>query len=85
MKTLKIALISALMVLGNSIYAQQVSNEKFGNTLNLGAGIGYYGYLGRALPVIGINYELDVVRNFTLAPFTGIYSYRNDYYWVITR
>ena len=55
--------------------------EKYGNTLNLGAGIGYYGYVGRSLPVGTLNYEFDVARNFTLAPFVGIYSYQNYYYW----
>jgi len=28
-----------------------------------------------------INYELDVARNFTLAPFIGIYSYQRYSYW----
>ena len=55
--------------------------EKFGNTLNLGAGIGYYGNVGRTLPVGMLNYEFDVARNFTLAPFVGFYSYQNYYYW----
>jgi hypothetical protein len=57
------------------------SSEKYGNTLNLGLGLGYYGYIGHALPVVIFNYEFDVARNFTLAPFVGIYSYRNYYYW----
>lgn len=55
--------------------------EKFGNTLNLGAGIGYYGSVGHSLPVGMLNYEFDVARNFTLAPFVGIYTYQNYYYW----
>lgn len=55
--------------------------EKYGNTLNLGTGIGYYGYVGHLLPVGTLNYEFDVARNFTLAPFTGIYSYQKYYYW----
>ena len=55
--------------------------EKHGNTLNLGAGVGYFGYVGHALPVGMINYEFDVARNFTLAPFVGVYSYQNYYYW----
>ncbi len=55
--------------------------EKYGNTLNLGAGIGYNGYVGHSFPIGMINYEFDIARNFTLAPFVGIYSYRNYYYW----
>ena len=64
-----------------NINAQAEYPEKFGNTLNLGAGIGYYGYVGRSLPVGFLNYEFDVFRNFTLSPFIGIYSYRDNYYW----
>lgn len=56
--------------------------EKFGRTLNLGAGFGYYGgYANRVSPVVTLNYEFDIARNFTLAPFVGVYSYTNDYYW----
>jgi hypothetical protein len=61
------------------------SSEKFGKTLNLGVGIGgysgYYGYIGRTLPVLHIDYEFDVAKNFTLAPFISFYSYRNRYRW----
>ncbi len=69
-------------------YAQNVHHnypEKYGNTLNVGVGIGgyygYYGYIGRSLPVVNINYEFDVAKNFTLAPFISFSSYRNTYYW----
>jgi len=55
--------------------------EKYGKTLNLSAGIGYFGYVGHALPFGSVNYEFDLARNITLAPFVGIYSYRNYYYW----
>lgn len=65
-----------------SSFAQdKPESEKFGNTLNLGAGIGYYGHVGHSLPVGTINIEFDVFRNFTLAPFAGIYTYQNYYYW----
>ncbi len=81
MKTLKIVFICALFVFGNASNAQQVANENFGKALNVGAGIGYYGYVGHAMPVLDVNYEMQVARNFTLAPFTGIYTYRNNFYW----
>lgn len=78
----KIMILSALLITGVMSKAQDApAPEKFGNTLNLGAGIGYYGYIGGALPVGMINYEFNVAKNFTLAPFAGIYSYRKDYYW----
>jgi hypothetical protein len=57
------------------------SPEKFGKTLNLGAGIGYYGYVGHIIPVGSLNFEFDIVRNFTLAPFAGAYTYTNQFYW----
>lgn len=69
-----------------NISAQEVTNtEKYGKTLNLGLGIGgyagYYGYVGRSLPVFHINYEIGAAKNFTLAPFVSFLSYSNKYYW----
>jgi hypothetical protein len=57
------------------------STEKFGKTLNLGLGIGYYGYIGGSLPVFHLNYEFDVAKDFTIAPFITFYSYSRSYYW----
>jgi hypothetical protein len=60
-------------------------SSPYGNTLNLGVGVGgyagYYGYIGRSLPVFNINYEFDVAKNFTLAPFISFYSYNRTRYW----
>jgi hypothetical protein len=52
--------------------------EKYGKTLNLGLGIGYGGYYDTPIPVVNANYEFDVARNFTLAPFITAYSYRDN-------
>ncbi len=60
---------------------QTTSPEKYGKTLNLGVGVGYYGHIGNMLPVGSLNYEFDVAKNFTLAPFIGVYSYTRYYYW----
>jgi hypothetical protein len=61
------------------------AQEKFGGTLNLGLGVGgysgYSSYTGRTLPVLHVNYEIDVARNFTLAPFVSLYTFSKDYYW----
>ena len=61
------------------------TGEKYGNTLNLGIGIGgdfgYYGYIDHSVPVFTVNYEFDVAKNFTLAPFINFSSYSNSYYW----
>lgn len=83
MKKLSIISIVLLTMLSLAGKAQEdISGpEKYGNTLNVGAGIGYYGYVGHTIPVMMLNYEFDVARNFTLAPFIGVYSYRNYYYW----
>lgn len=59
--------------------------ESYGKTLNLGLGVGgqfgYYKYVGNYLPVLHIDYEFDVAKNFTLAPFINIHTYTKSYYW----
>lgn len=71
--TLTVALI--LLTIGTNLSAQRHKSysEGYGNTLNIGLGIGgysgYYGYSGNTLPVFDINYEFGVAKNFTLAPF----------------
>lgn len=80
-------LFAFVLVLAININAQekQVPSSRFGNTLNLGVGVGgyagYYGYIGNNLPVFNINYEFEVAKNFTLAPFISFYSYKRTYYW----
>jgi hypothetical protein len=86
MKTKIISLLLLLFFLGSNVSAQQNTNysERFGHTLNLGLGVGgyagYYGYVAHSIPVLHINYEFDVARNFTLAPFMTFYTYHQDYY-----
>jgi len=78
----KLLLCSILLTL---VHLEGKAQETFGGTLNLGLGVGgysgYYGYIGRSLPVLHINYEFDVAKNFTLAPFASFYTYTNRYYW----
>lgn len=61
------------------------AQEKFGGTFNIGLGIGgyagYYHYAGSSLPVLNVNYEFDIVPNFTLAPFVSVSTYSREYYW----
>lgn len=81
MKTITLPFLFLLMILGTNLSAQHsVSGEKFGGTLNLGLGLGYYGYLGHSTPVLHADYEFSVAKDFTLAPFITFYSYRTDYY-----
>lgn len=77
------------MILGASrAKAQQnrpeSNGEQYGNVLNLGLGVGYFGYLPQPEPYFLGNYELNVSRNFTLAPFLGFASFRQfdgNVYW----
>ncbi len=84
----KIIFISLFFVaiINFNLSAQETTNpEKYGKTLNLGLGIGgyagYYGYVGHSLPIFHINYEFEVAKNFTLAPFVSFGTYSNKYYW----
>ncbi len=78
-------LITLALIAISLIHFDGFAQEKYGNTINLGLGIGgysgYYRYVGRSLPVVHINYEIDAAKNFTLAPFVSFYSYSNQYYW----
>ncbi len=73
MKRIALSITILLMMVKTDSYAQ----ENYGNTLNFGLGLGYYGYS----PTVHLDYEINVARNFTLAPSISFYSYHNDYYW----
>jgi hypothetical protein len=87
MKNKIIIAIIIIMPIAKQLQAQRKSytNGNYGNTFNVGIGLGgyagYYSYIGRSLPVININYELNVAKNFTLAPFLTAYSYSQKYYY----
>lgn len=82
MKTTIFTTLFLLMMAGTIVSAQTtVSGENYGKTLNAGIGLGYYGYVGHTVPIIHLNYELSVAKNFTLAPFITYFSYQNYYYW----
>ncbi len=82
MKTIIYSSLFLLMISGMNISAQETTTaEKFGKTLNAGIGVGYYGYVGHSMPVLHANYEFDVAKNFTLAPFITYFSYQKNYFW----
>lgn len=58
-----------------------VYSEQFGNTLNLGVGMGYFSYIGYAVTAFHADYELSLSRNFTLAPFIDMFSIQDQVYW----
>jgi hypothetical protein len=76
-----ITLILLFIALNNMVAQDNKTTETYGKALNVGLGIGYYGYINHSLPVALINFEFDVAKNFTLAPFIGYYSFRRNYYW----
>ena len=73
-------LLAIVLIKANANAQHAGSSEKFGHTLNAGLGIGYYGYVDHNIPVIHLNYEFDVAKDFTLAPFITFYSYQHKYY-----
>src|SRR4051812_48100687 len=77
-KTILATIIFMMLV---AIAPAAYSREKYGNTLNVGVGLGYYGYAGHSMPVLHADFEFDVARNFTLAPFLNYFSYTNYNYW----
>lgn len=78
-------LLTTLCIALGLIMSQQTlsAQETYGRTLNLGLGIGghsgYTRYASRALPVVNLNYEFDIARNFTIAPFISLYTYNNNF------
>lgn len=86
MKLLYFLMIIVFSMTSINLNAQEKTfSQAFGKTLNLGVGIGgysgYYSYTGGTLPVFNLNYEFDVARNFTLAPFISVSSRTESYYW----
>ncbi|TAE84291.1 MAG: hypothetical protein EAY81_07805 [Bacteroidetes bacterium] len=80
-----IYLICYTIVLSTTSINHLKAQETYGNTVNIGIGVGgyggYYHYTNATLPVLHFDYELNVAKNFTLAPFINFASYTNDYYW----
>ena len=90
MKALTVTVALILLMVGTNLSAQNrnYSYDSYGHTLNIGLGVGgyssYYGYNGQTMAAFDINYEFQVARNFTLAPFITLYSYSDPNYttWV---
>lgn len=84
-KTFIISLLFLTTICFNISAQETTTTEKYGKTLNLGLGIGgysgYYDYVGHVMPVLHADYEFDVAKSFTLAPFVSFYTYSRSYYW----
>lgn len=92
MKNLFIKTVCLLSLIGFEMKAQDEATgylidikgkptERYGNTINLGAGIGYYGDVNVLTPAAMLNYEIDIFKNFTLAPFVGVATFQESYFW----
>lgn len=93
MKKILITTVCLLSLISNKTIAQDQTPtyvieervkpgvEKYGNTLNLGAGFGYYGTVGVITPAVTVNYEFDIFRDFTLAPFISASTFQDSYFW----
>ncbi len=92
MKVLTVTVAMILLMVGTSLSAQYKNHsyDNYGHTLNIGLGVGGYsgyydyGYNGHTLAAFNVNYEFQVAKNFTLAPFITLYSYSDPNYttWV---
>lgn len=78
-------IISVIILLFSICSINSFGQENYGNTLNLGIGVGgysgYYSHASQAVPVVNVNYEFNVIEDFTLAPFITFYTYTNKRYW----
>lgn len=81
MNTLNIKIAILALLINQGLNAQNTESRSYGKTLNAGVGIGYYSHVGYSIPVLHANYEIDVAKNFTLAPFITYYGFKNNYYW----
>lgn len=83
MKKIAFLLLTTCMAVTIQVKAQKPPTpfERYGRTINVGVGVGYYGYLNQTLPVGLLNYEFDIARNFTLAPFVTVYSFQDSRYY----
>jgi hypothetical protein len=81
--TVRIFALVCLLATATQTQAQKYKgSEGFGNTLNVGLGFIHTDYTYGSVPMFHANYEFDVARNFTLAPFISFASFRSDnYYW----
>jgi hypothetical protein len=87
MKTIRFAVVLMLLSMATGSIAQETTTGKkanreyYGHTLNGGIGLVYFGYVGYTVPAVHFNYEFDVARNFTLAPFITYFAYQEYTYW----
>ena len=60
-KLLLLTILSLTLSTQNSKAQEDGTREKYGNTINLGVRLGYYGYIGYTTPALHFDYEFDLV------------------------
>lgn len=83
LKMKKIAILIFTIVIWSLKCTSQTTKsiEKYGKTLNTGIGIGYYGTVGKKMPVLHFDYEIDIIKNLTLAPSVSFFTYQKYENW----
>lgn len=67
-------LVTSFTLTGNT-------QESYGNTANIGIGLGHRNVYRASFPIIHFNYEFDVIEDITLAPFITLVHYRYINKW----
>jgi hypothetical protein len=76
-----LSILFLFLNLTTNAQSKSFSGEQYGHVFNIGIGNSYYNYIGHTVPVVHTNYEIQVARNVTLAPFISFYTYSNYQYW----
>jgi len=75
LKTLLTIILVCFCIFSNG---QENKIETYGRSFNMGVGPGYFSASILPAPFFTINYEFDVLNNFTLAPFVSLASYKSE-------
>jgi len=79
MKPIYCILLLNLFLNSNKMSSQEeITIEHFGKTLNVGSGIEYASYVGYSVPIACLNYEIEIEKKITVAPFVYVYSYQSS-------
>lgn len=92
MKKLILVTLFIAAITSTNVFAQTTKTtektpkaKSFGNALNLGFGAGYYYYArdynDPTTPAFHLNFEFNIAKNFTLAPFVGFYRLTASNRW----
>lgn len=85
MKNIKKVFVFLICFQTTAILAQEtetVLTENYGGVLNVSAGIGYYNYVRNQIPVVHLDYEIQIGENITMAPSVSVYEYSGKHIWI---